>query len=255
MPVHWQVHVYIPISDDLLTTLNRSRLAAGAARAPLLFALAATSLPAFAGRPMTVDDAAIVAPGQCQLETYALQTEHRDEYWATPACNVGGAWELAVGGAWADDTSGPYSRTAHYGRVQAKTVFKAVETNGWGMGLVLADQFRFGGGNGDVSANVPVSFSLRDDAVLVHVNAGAMHSAAARRLNATWGTGAEFKLDERNSTTAEVFGQQRAGSRYQFGFARALIPDHLQIDATWGRRVARGASDPVVTLGLVLQTN
>lgn len=237
-----------------LTALNRSRLAAGAARAPLMFALAAASLPAHAGRPMTVDDAAIVAPGQCQLETYALHAGHRDEYWATPACNVGGTWELALGGAWADDTAGPHSRTAHYGRVQAKTVFKEMEANGWGIGLVLADQFRFGGGNGDVSANVPLSLSLRDDAVLVHVNAGAMRSAAARRLNATWGTGAEFRLDERNSLTAEVFGQQRGGSRYQFGFARALIPDHLQIDATWGNRMARGASEPFVTLGLVFQS-
>jgi hypothetical protein len=239
----------------MLTSLARLR-AAGAYAAPAALVLLLAPVCAHAGRPMTVDDAAIAAPGQCQLETYAQHAQHYDEYWATPACNVGGDWELAVGGAWADDTAGPHSRTVHFGRVQAKTAFKPLETDGWGLGLVLADQFRTGrSGDGDLSANVPLSFSLRGDAVLVHVNLGVMRPADALRSNATWGSGAEFKLGERDSLTAEVYGQQRAGSRYQFGLAHALIPDHLQIDATWGRRLARGAVEQVVTVGLVLQSN
>ncbi len=235
------------------TTLARLRAAGGYSAA---LAMLLAPVGAHAGRPMTVDDAAIAAPGQCQLETYALHARHYDEYWATPACNAGGDWELAVGGAWADDTAGPHSRTAHFGRVQAKTVLKPLEADGWGLGLVLADQFRAGrGGDGDLSANVPLSLSLRGDTVLVHLNLGVMRLAEGRRDNATWGSGAEFKLGERHSLTAEVYGQQHAGSRYQFGFAHALIPDHLQIDATWGRRLARGAGEPVVTLGMVLQSN
>jgi hypothetical protein len=232
----------------MLTSLLRLR--AAATLATLL-----SPVYAHAGRPMTVDDAAIAAPGQCQLETYAQHARNLDAYWATPACNVGGDWELAVGGAWADDTAGPHSRTAHFGRVQAKTVFKPLETDGWGLGLVLADQFRAGsGGDGDLSANVPLSFSLRGDALLVHLNAGVMRPAGAR-ASATWGSGAAFTLGQRDTLTAEVYGQQRAGSRYQFGFAHALIPDHLQIDATWGRRLTRGAAEPVVTLGMVFQSN
>ena len=227
-------------------------------RAAVLCALACTlACPAVhAGRPMTIDDAVIAAPGQCQLETYALRAGDLAEYWATPACNVGGSWELAFGGAWADDTSGPRSRTTHYGRLQAKTVFKPMETDGWGLGLVLADQFRAGrGGDGDLSVNVPLSVSLRGDALLLHFNLGLMHLESVRRHYATWGGGAQFKLDERHTLTAEVYGRQHSGSRYQFGIARALIPDRLQIDATWGRRLARGATEPVVTLGLVFQSN
>ncbi|TFW29647.1 hypothetical protein [Duganella callida] len=216
----------------------------------------AAALPAHAGRPMTVDDASIVAPGQCQLETYAAHADHLNQYWATPACNAGGSWELAVGGAWSEDTSGPRALISHYGRLQAKTVFKPVESGGWGVGLVLADQFRSGRGlDGDLSANVPVSLSLLDDQVLLHLNAGVLRSQDERRTNATWGAGAAVRLSERNSLTAEVYGQQRNGARYQFGLAHALIPDHLQIDGTWGRRLARGAEETVVTLGLVLQTN
>jgi hypothetical protein len=223
----------------LLNTLIPSRNAIGAGL------LACASLPAHAGRPMTVDDAAIVSPGQCQLETYAQRASddgETREYWFTPACNVGGDWELALGGAWmADDAS-----HAHYGRLQAKTVFKPLEAGGWGIGLVLADQFRTGRGlDGDFSANVPLSFSLRDDRVLLHLNAGVVRTQATRRTDATWGLGAEFKLNPRNSLTAEGYGQQRGRPRFQLGFAHALIPDHLQIDATWGKRI--------VSLGLVLQ--
>lgn len=214
--------------------------------------LACASLPAFAGRPMTVDDAAIVAPGQCQLETYALRAGAVREFWATPACNAGGDWELAAGGAWAEDGT----RRDHYGLLQAKTVFKPLEAGGWGIGLVLADQFRSGRGlDGDWSANVPLSFSLRGDSVLLHLNAGVVRTQVKRHIDASWGLGAEFKLNERNSLTAEAFGQQRAGSRYQFGYAHALIPDRLQLDASWGQRLARGASETMVSLGLVLQTN
>jgi hypothetical protein len=229
----------------LMNILVRSRAATGAACA---LALALTSLNARAGRPMTVDDAAIVAPGQCQLETYALRADRRTEYWATPACNAGGAWELAAGASWGGAT--------HYGRLQAKTVFRPLEADGWGIGLVLADQFRSGRGlDGDLSANVPLSVSLAGDTVLAHFNAGMMRTQATRNTDATWGMGAEFKLDQRNSLTAEVYGQQRAGSRYQFGYAHALIPDRLQIDTSWSRRLARNASETMVTLGLVLQTN
>lgn len=220
----------------LLNNLIRSPRAIGAGL------LACASLPALAGRPLTVDDAAIASPGQCQLETYAQRAGDTREYWATPACNVGGDWELALGGAWMEDD---VSRT-HYGRLQAKTVFKTLEAGGWGIGVVLADQFRSGRGlDGDLSLNVPLSFSLRNDSVLLHLNAGVVRTQATRSTDATWGIGAEFKLNERNSLTAEGYGQQRGRPRFQLGYAHALIPDHLQIDCTVGKRI--------VTLGLVLQ--
>lgn len=54
--------------------------------------LACATLPAHAGRPMTVEDAAILADGQCQLESYVQRTDGTREFWATPGCNAGGAW-------------------------------------------------------------------------------------------------------------------------------------------------------------------
>lgn len=233
----------------LLNTLSRR---ARAAAYGMAFACLLSTTSAHAGRPMTVDDASIVAPGQCQLETYALHARDANAYWATPACNVGGDWELAAGAARIEDEL----RSSHYGRLQAKTVFKPLSAGSWGIGLVLADQFRAGRGlDGDLSANVPLGFSLLGDSLLLHLNAGLLRTAVTRRNNATWGLGAALKLDERNSLTVETFGQQRAGSRGQLGLAHALIPDCLQIDGTWNRRLTRGGGENVVTLGLLLQTS
>lgn len=149
-----------------------------------------------------------------------------------------------------------HAHTTRYGRLQAKTVLQPLDPGGWSIGLVLADQFHNGQGlRGDLSANVPLSFSLRGDSVLLHLNAGVVRTRLTRSTDATWGVGAEFKLNERHSLTAEAYGQQRAGARYQFGYAHALIPNRLQIDATWGQRLARGARETMVTLGLVMQTD
>lgn len=234
----------------LLNSLIRSRRAAGAGLCLSLFLLSCA--PARAGRPLTVEDAAIVDPGQCQLETYAAHARsvNLNEFWATPACNVGGDWELAFG----VDAASDAARRASYGRLQAKTVFKPLEAGGWGVGLVLADQFRAGRQpDGDLSLNVPLSFSLFDDRVLLHLNAGLVRMQVRRATDLSWGVGAEFRVSARHTLTAETFGQQRYGGRYQFGYAYALIPDHLQIDASWGQRLARRSREPQLTLGLVLQ--
>jgi hypothetical protein len=42
-----------------------------------------------AARPMLTDDARIVDPKSCQLESWVRDSKHVTEYWALPACNVG----------------------------------------------------------------------------------------------------------------------------------------------------------------------
>lgn len=234
--------------------------AAAHARLALLFMVLAAAPPgAHAGRPMTVDDATVTAPGQCQLETYVQRqspfagTPAVSEYWLAPACNVGGDWELGLAAARANGVAGG---PVQYGRVQAKTVLKPL-AGGWGLGLVLADQYRASDGlDGNWTVNVPLSVSLREDAVLFHVNAGWLREpyGTGHRHSVTWGSGAEFRLTPRASLTAEVYGQQNNGSNYQFGASYALVPDRVQIDATWGQRLTRKAGEHFISLGMVFQT-
>jgi hypothetical protein len=67
------------------------------------------------------------------------------------------ARELAVGAASTDER-------AHYGRLQAKTVFKPLDAGGWGIGWCWPTSSARTRLDGDLSANVPLSFSLRTTA-------------------------------------------------------------------------------------------
>ncbi len=50
-----------------------------------------------AARPMLTDDARIVDPKSCQLESWVRDSKHVTEYWALPACNVGENLEVTIG--------------------------------------------------------------------------------------------------------------------------------------------------------------
>ena len=83
---------------------------------------------AYAARPLVVDDASILDPHHCQLEAWTQHAPAQTEYWAVPACNVGGHWELAAGlGRIGPDGGGHGYRS---GVLQAKTVFRPLATTG-----------------------------------------------------------------------------------------------------------------------------
>jgi hypothetical protein len=52
-----------------------------------------------AARPMLTDDARIVDPKSCQLESWVRDSKYITESWALPACNVGENLELTIGGS------------------------------------------------------------------------------------------------------------------------------------------------------------
>lgn len=159
-----------------------------------------TCASAHATRPMVVDDASITAPGSCEVESWTQHTVFQTEFWAMPACNVGGTWELAAGLG----RIGPTGPSSAYrsGVLQAKTVFRPLQTNDWGVGLTLANQFRQGAGvAGDLSVLVPVSVSLLGDRVLVHANAGWLHMHASGRNDGLWALGTEWAAWPRMTLT------------------------------------------------------
>jgi len=220
-----------------------------AARTAALLACAGASAHLHAARPMVVDDASITPPGQCQLESWIQHSPAQVEYWAVPACNVGGTWELGAGlgrigprgpdGAWRS------------GVVQAKTVFHAMETNGWGVGLTVANQFRQGAGiRGDLSVLVPVSLSRFDDRLLAHANLGWLRSAAGARSDVFWALGAEWAARPALALTLEAYGTRRGHGMAQAGMRWTLVPDHLALDTGVGRRIGGREGESYYTVGL-----
>ena len=220
------------------------------ARAACLAALCACTT-ARAGRPMVVDDAAIVDPGSCQVEAWTQRTHGQREYWAMPACGVGG-WELGVGwGHVGTDDAAAYRTRA----IRAKTVFHPLETNGWGIGLTLADQYREGGGlAGDLTALVPLSVSLLEDRVLLHANAGWTRPQATRRGGALWAAGLEWAVAGPFTLTLESYGTRRGHGYTQAGLRLDAIPGRLALDAGAGQRLGQGGAERYLTLGMTLST-
>jgi hypothetical protein len=82
-----------------------------------------------------------------------------------------------------------------------------------------------------------VTFSFRDDAVVVHANAGAVRPPERSAHHGTWGLGAEFRLNERVYFIPEVFNQVGGRPMFQAGFRYWILPGRLQADATYGDRI------------------
>lgn len=197
---------------------------------------------------MVVDDASITNPGDCQVESWTQRTASQTEYWTLPACNVAGTWELAAGlGRVGPDLDGAYRA----GVVQAKTVFRPLEKNSWGIGLTIADQFRQGtGAAGDLSILIPVSVSLLDDQVLVHANAGWLRAHDSGQHDGFWATGVEWTVRPRLTLTLETYGTGRGHGFAQAGARLTVVPDRVSLDAGIGSRLGRIGTERYFTLGL-----
>lgn len=221
----------------------------------ILFLLFSSS--AFAARPMLTDDARLVDAKSCQLETWVKENKDNTEYWALPACNFTGNLEVTVGGAMGKDNNNTETTDIVY---QAKTLFKQLDKNGWGVGLVVGN-VRHPQINtesnviGNLYAYVPTSFSFLDDRVVIHTNLGALHSKDEKHTYVTWGLGSETEINSRTYFIGEVFGQNKGNPFFQLGVRYWLLPKHVQFDTTYGNRMNNNSDEQWFSIGLRLLSN
>lgn len=221
---------------------------------PALLATLLISPPAaHAARPMITDDARTVDAYACQVESWVRTNRGSREYWALPACNVTGNLELTLGGARISDATG--SETSDV-ILQGKTLLKPLETNGYGVAFAAGygahPAAQNGRALGDPYFYVPVSFSFADDRVVLHTNAGAKHIRDEGRARATWGLGSETMITPRVYLIAETFGETRANASYQFGVRFWIVPNHVQIDTTYGNQYGNKPDARWFSVGLLL---
>jgi hypothetical protein len=210
-------------------------------------ALLVTALPAHAARPMITDDARVVEAKACQVESWVRRNRGSTEFWALPACNPTGNLELTAGGARTNEAG--TTRTTDQ-QLQAKTLFKAMDTDGWGAGLAVGT-VGHPGARRDTYAYVPVSWSFLRDRMVVHANAGAVHVGDDRKTRPTWGLATEVQLDMRNVLVVETFSPG-AGAFHQLGLRHWLVPNRVQVDVTYGDRNRGGSGERWFSLGLRL---
>lgn len=191
----------------------------------------------WAARPFVTDDARLTTAGSCQLESWVRMYRSSQEVWALPACNPTGNLELTVGGGAAkfDNAAG---WTGDY-VFQAKTLFKTLESNSWGIGAAVGTVQHpevNPGANmlGNRYAYVPLSMSFADNLWVVHVNTGWLRDKASHQDLMTWGLGTELNLDNHWTLIAETFGNSADNPYWQAGTRYSLIPGLLQLDATAG---------------------
>lgn len=208
----------------------------------------------WAGRPMIVDDATLVNPYSCQLETWFQHDPTAKEYWAMPACNIGGNFELSMGGG-RIDTEQP-SRHTNYLALQAKTIIKPLAVNNWGLGVAAGTQLDASSmSHQDWFLNIPFSMSLLNDQLLVHANVGLLHQYASQQYLTTWGLGLEKPVNNPLTLVAEIYDNNRSDPSYQAGFRYMINKDHLELDGSYGAQLATRGNTSFASIGLVLFTD
>jgi len=207
-----------------------------------------------AARPFVTDDARLTTEGSCQLESWTRVYPDRHELWMLPACNPTGNLEVTAGEGRAWQTGSTASSDYI---LQAKTLFRPLQSDDWGIGLAVGT-VRHPSVNpgpnalGSRYAYVPLSMSFNEDKVVLHTNLGWLKDKESGRNSTTWGVGWEFQLSQRFSAIAETYGDDRLAAFQQIGGRFGVVPGKVQIDATWGRQSGAPASGRWFSLGLRL---
>ncbi|WP_211466740.1 hypothetical protein [Collimonas silvisoli] len=221
------------------------------ANAALLASGMAMLSHAAASGALNVDDAAIVEPHACQLESWLRFNRDGSERWIMPACNATGNLEVAAGGALQRDVQGLYMAHA---QIQLKTVLKKLQTNGVGIGLIAgADRESEAGSRENFRhsyAKIPLSVSLWDDALSLHANLGVHYANTQHTARMTWGLGMEKLLSRRFTLIAEIYGEDKGKPSYQAGLRAVLVPEGVDLSATFGNAFGRESAGQFVALAI-----
>jgi hypothetical protein len=214
-------------------------------------AIALTPPASYAARPMITDDARTVDAKACQVESWVRTNKDSREYWALPACNFSGNLELTFGGARTADAAGVSTTDIV---LQGKTLFKSLEPNGWSIGLAMGAIRHPSAGKrvAELYSYVPASFSYFNDKVIVHTNVGALHNTVTSSSRGTWGVATETAVTERSWFIAEAFQQKSGRPFFQAGVRHWIVPNHVQIDATYGNRFGTSSDERWFSIGLRL---
>ena len=206
----------------------------------------------YAARPMLTDDARIVDPKACQLESWIRDSKHTTEYWALPACNVSENLEVTIGGSLEGESGHSSFANELY---QMKSIIQPIAINQTGYSIVL--------GNGrdpkrtmnrviqDWYLNVPISYPY-NDRLVIHTNLGVTHLTDEKTEKMNWGLSSEYNYNEHIDLISEIFNQSSNSTYFQFGLRYWLIKNRAQIDTTYMNSFNHIGEDQSFSIGLRL---
>ena len=206
----------------------------------------------YAARPMLTDDARIVDPKSCQLESWVRDSKNVTEYWALPACNVSENLEVTIGGSLEGESGHSSFANELY---QMKSIIQPIAINQTGYSIVL--------GNGrdpkrtmnkviqDWYLNVPISYPY-NDRLVIHTNLGVTHLTDEKTEKMNWGLSSEYNYNERVDLISEIFNQSSNSTYFQFGLRYWMIKNRAQIDTTYMNSFNHIGEDQSFSVGLRL---
>lgn len=210
----------------------------------------------YAARPMITDDGAVTESGACQLETWGIWAKDSNEYWALPACGFSHNIEISMGGAFGDDAVDRYlrewgSRQFLFGLKKIFGDLDSAESSYFSYGIAIGNAYNFkrASGRNDHYAYLIASKALFDSRLILHTNIGyklLRNTIEHHAYNA--GFGFEWIIVPRFSLIGESFAERFEKLKYQAGFRIWLVPNHLQLDSTYGN--AFRGQDYFVSLGV-----
>lgn len=234
--------------------MNGWNRAASGMAAPIIagcFLLPAAT-PAFAGRPLTTEDAAIVEAKGCQVESWIDRGSSATTGWIVPACNFGLNTELQAGFARTRDDGQARFSEAY---VQAKTLLRqTTDDEPWGVGLVVGVTKRprnetHRGWDNPYLLGV-FTQAICNTPLTLHVNAGWTRDREARRDLTIWGVALEAAVTDRLTLLGEVYGQNAEKPFVRIGGRWTAIKDRLDIDLSWVERPGGQSEERFVSLGV-----
>jgi hypothetical protein len=205
-----------------------------------------------AARPMMTDDARIVDPKSCQLESWVRDSKHITEYWAQPGCNVGENAEITIGGSLEGENGHSSFANEIY---QIKSIIQPIDINQTGYSIVLGNtrdpKRTMNKVIQDWYLNVPISYPY-NDRLVIHTNLGVTHLTDERTEKINWGLSSEYNYNERVDLISEVFNQSSNSTYFQFGLRYWLIKNRAQIDTTYMNSFNHINEDQSFSVGLRL---
>jgi hypothetical protein len=208
-----------------------------------------------AARPFVVDDARVVDPGACQVESWFKRNPSSHELWALPACNVRG-FELTAGAGALHDSS-PAGTDARDYQFQLKSLLREIPADGWGIGYAVG-AVRHADINlrqnllANYYGHVLASRAIPALDLVLLTSVGGIENRQERRAGVTWGVGAEYYLRPSFLLLAETYGATGFDRFAQMGTRWWLVPDHVQVDASYGWQLNGIDRTEWVTIGLRL---
>ena len=205
-----------------------------------------------AARPMMTDDARIVDPKSCQLESWVRDSKHMTEYLAQPGCNVGENAEITIGGSLEGENGHSSFSNEIY---QIKSIIRPIDINQTGYSIVLVNERdpkrTMNKVIQDWYLNVPISYPY-NDRLVIHSNLGVTHLTDEHTEKINWGLSSEYNYNERVDLISEVFNQSSNSTFFQFGLRYWLIKNRAQIDTTYMNSFNHINEDQSFSVGLRL---